>query len=66
MGGPPAVDGKVVGSAGTFDDLFQDVFWFGGCQMRKAAVTTEGDEVKLAGVLAAFEAQWHDWILSLR
>jgi len=28
-------------------------------------VTTEGDEVELAGVLAAFEAQWHGWILAV-
>ena len=29
----------------------------------ETAVTTEGDEVELAGIGAAFEAQWHGWIL---
>jgi hypothetical protein len=28
----------------------------------KTVVTTEGDEVELASVMAAFEAQWHGWI----
>jgi hypothetical protein len=34
--------------------LFEDLFGFGGFEVGEAVVTTEGDEVKLAGVLAAF------------
>jgi hypothetical protein len=59
------VEGDVVGSAGTFDEFLEDVFWFGGSQVGKAVVTTESDEMELACVLAAFEAQWHGWILSV-
>jgi hypothetical protein len=58
------VEGEIVGTAGSFDDLFEDVFGFGGLEVGKTAVTTEGDEVGLASVMAAFEAQWHGWILA--
>ena len=50
------VEGEAVGEAGLFDDLFEDVFGFGRFQVRAAVVTTEGDEVELACVLAAFKA----------
>jgi hypothetical protein len=36
------------GAAGSFDDLFEDLFGFGGVEMGKAVVTTEGDEVEMA------------------
>jgi hypothetical protein len=43
-----------VGAASSFDDLVEDGL---GCfEVRKTAVTTEGDEVQLACVLAAFKA----------
>jgi len=34
------------------------------CMGHPPVVTAEGDEVELAGVMAAFEAQWHGWILA--
>jgi hypothetical protein len=49
-----SVDGEVMGAAGPFDDLFDDVFRFGGFEVGEALVTTEGDEVELACFLAAF------------
>ncbi len=39
------VEGEVVGAAGLLDDLFEDVFWFGGGEVGETLVTTEGDEV---------------------
>jgi hypothetical protein len=54
---------EVVGAAGSFDDLFEDLFRFGGVEMGKAVVTTEGDEVEMTQVVAAFEAQRHGLIL---
>jgi len=50
------IEEEVVGLASAFDDLFEGAFGFGGCEVGKAAVTTEGDEVELACVLAAFKA----------
>jgi hypothetical protein len=50
------VEAEVVGAAGSFDDLFEDVLGLGCFEVRKTAVTTEGDEVELACVLAAFKA----------
>ena len=58
------VDVEVVGATSSFDDMFDDVFGLGCFEVRKTAVTTEGDEVELVRVLAAFEAQGHGWILS--
>jgi hypothetical protein len=58
------VDGEVVGVAGLFDDSFEDVFGVGVFEKGETVVATEGDEVELAGGLAAFEAQWHGWILA--
>jgi len=50
------VDGEVVGVPGLFDDSFEDVFGFVVFEKGEAAIATEGDEVELAGVMAAFEA----------
>jgi hypothetical protein len=41
------VEEEVVGAAGSFDHLFEDLFRFGGVEMGKAVVTTEGDEVEM-------------------
>lgn len=49
-----SVEGELLGATGSFDDLFEDVFGFGGFEVRGAAVITEGDEVELARVLATF------------
>ena len=57
------VEEEVVGAAGSFDDPFEDFFWFGGFEVGKAVVTTEGDEVEMTEVLATFEAQRHSLIL---
>src|SRR5258705_12654650 len=38
------VEEEVVGAAGSFDDLFEDFFGFGGVEVGEAVVTTEGDE----------------------
>jgi hypothetical protein len=59
------VEGEVVGAAALLDDLFEDVFWFGGGKVGETLVTTEGNEVELACVLATFKAEGHVWILSL-
>lgn len=48
------VDGEVMGAAGSFDDLFEDVFGFGGFEVGKTVVAAEGDEVELSCVLASF------------
>jgi len=53
-----------VAAAGLLDDLFEDVFGFGVCEVGETAVTTEGDEVELASLLSSNEAQWHEGILS--
>lgn len=57
------VEGELVGSAGAFDDSFEDVFGLGGGEVGETMVTAEGDEVELASVLATFEAQRHGLIL---
>jgi hypothetical protein len=59
------VDDEVMGVPGLFDDSFEDVFGFGFFEVGKTAVTTEGDEVELACLLAAFKADGHGGILSL-
>jgi hypothetical protein len=41
------VEEEVVGAAGSFDDLFEDFFGFGGVEVGKTVVTTEGDEVEM-------------------
>jgi hypothetical protein len=41
------VEEEVVGTAGAFDDLFENFFGFGGVEVGKAVVTTEGDEVEM-------------------
>jgi len=41
------VEEEVVGAACAFDDLFEDFFGFGGVEVGKAVVTTEGDEVEM-------------------
>jgi hypothetical protein len=41
------VEEEVVGAAGAFDCLFEDFFGFGGVEVGKAVVTTEGDEVEM-------------------
>jgi hypothetical protein len=41
------VEKEVVGVAGAFDDLFEDFFGFGGVEVGKAVVATEGDEVEM-------------------
>jgi hypothetical protein len=41
------VEEEVVGAAGAFDYLFEDFFGFGGVEVGKAVVTTEGDEVEM-------------------
>ena len=41
------VEEEVVGVAGSFDDLFEDFFGFGGVEVGEAVVTTEGDEVEM-------------------
>ena len=38
---------KVVGTPGSFDDLFEDLFRFGGFEVGEMVVTTEGDEVEM-------------------
>jgi hypothetical protein len=48
------VEGEIVRAAGLFDDLFENVFGFGGFEVGETVVTTECDEVELAGILAAF------------
>jgi len=45
--------------AGLFEDLLDGVFCFFGVEERLTFVTTEGDEVKLVGLVEAFEAGWH-------
>jgi hypothetical protein len=42
-----SVEKEVVCAAGSFDDLFEDFFGFGGFEVGKAVVTTEGDEVEM-------------------
>jgi hypothetical protein len=39
------VEEKVVGAAGSFDDLFEDFLGVGGIEVGEAVVATEGDEV---------------------
>jgi hypothetical protein len=41
------VEEEAVGVAGSFDDLFEDFFGFGGVEVGKSVVTTEGDEVEM-------------------
>ena len=41
------VEEEVVGVAGALDCLFEDFFGFGGVEVGKAVVTTEGDEVEM-------------------
>jgi hypothetical protein len=41
------VEEEVVRAAGSFDDLFEDFFGFGGVEIGKAIVATEGDEVEM-------------------
>ena len=50
------VEEEVVRATSSFDDLFEDVLGLGCFEVRKTAVATEGDEVELACVLAAFKA----------
>jgi hypothetical protein len=40
-------------------DLLDGVFCFFGVEEGLTFVTTEGDEVKLVGMVEAFEARWH-------
>ena len=56
-------ENELMSATGSFDDLFEGVFGFVGCEVGKTAVATKGDEVELAGVLATFEASRHLWIL---
>jgi hypothetical protein len=58
-------DRELVGATGSFENLLEDVFGFGVFEVGGSVVTTEGDEVELAGVLATFETERHDRILSL-
>ena len=51
--------------AGFFEDLLESVFRSGGLEEGLSVVTTEGDEVKLVGLLEAFEARWHGGASSL-
>ena len=41
------VEEEVVGTAGSFDDLFEDFFGFGGVEVGETVVATEGDEVEM-------------------
>ena len=41
------IEEEVVGAAGSFDDLFEDFFRFGGFEVGETVVTTEGDEVEM-------------------
>ena len=41
------VEEEVVGGAGSFDDLFENFFVFGGFEVGKTLMTTEGDEVEM-------------------
>ena len=41
------VEEEVVGAARAFDCSFEDFFGFGGVEVGKAVVTTEGDEVEM-------------------
>ena len=41
------VEDEVMGAAGPFDDLFENFFVFGGFEVGKAVVATEGDEVEM-------------------
>jgi hypothetical protein len=41
------VEEEVVGGAGSFDDLLEGFFGFGGFEVGEAVVTTEGDEVEM-------------------
>ena len=42
-----------------FENLLNDVFCCFATEEGLALVTTEGDEVKLFGLLEAFQARWH-------
>jgi hypothetical protein len=48
------VEEEVVGDSSLFDDSFEGVLGGGGFEVGETLVTTEGDEVELACVLAAF------------
>jgi hypothetical protein len=50
---------------GLFKDLLDGVFCFFGVEEGLAFVTTEGDEVKLVGLVEASEARWHGGSSSL-
>jgi hypothetical protein len=41
------VEEEVVGATSPFDDLFEGFFGFGGFEVGKAMVATEGDEVEM-------------------
>ena len=43
--------------------LFEDVARLRGCEKRGPTVTTERDEMKIAGLLKAVESAGHDWSL---
>ena len=44
---------------GLFEELLDGVFCFFGVEEGLTFVTTEGDEVKLVGLVEASEARWH-------
>ena len=53
------VEVEAVGLTGLFEDLFDEVFGFGGGEEREAVVAAEGDEVEVAGLVVALEAGGH-------
>jgi hypothetical protein len=58
-------DGETSLTAGFFEDVLGEVLCFGGGEEGLALVATEGEEVKLFGVLVAYKAGWHDGVSSL-
>jgi hypothetical protein len=54
-----AEDVELIFLAGGFESVFKDAGRTWGGEVRIAAVTTEGDEVEVVGLLAAFQARGH-------
>lgn len=52
-------DAEALSLAGLFEEPLDDVFCFGALEERLAFVATEGDEMKLLGLLEALEAGRH-------
>jgi hypothetical protein len=58
-------DTEAVLFAGLFEDYLNDVLGGVGLKEGLTAVTAEGDEVEISGLLVTLEARWHGCVSSL-